>query len=97
MLLIDLAEGGGNDYTVFIFNKLQKDDTMKTIGMFRCNSLGLDVTSRILQEICCKWCNFDRLLVSIELNMYGELFSKMLFTNRDTYNDLADFSDDVRF
>lgn len=93
IITCDLAEGGGNDYTVFIFNKLQKDDTMKTIGMFRCNSLGLDVTSRILQEICCKWCNFDRLLVSIELNMYGELFSKMLFTNRDTYNDLANFDE----
>jgi len=93
IITCDLAEGGGNDYTVFIFNKLQKDDTMKTIGMFRCNSLGLDVTSKILQEICCKWCNFDRLLVSIELNMYGELFSKMLFTNRDTYNDLANFDE----
>lgn len=93
IITCDLAEGGGNDYTVFIFNKLQKDDTMKTIGMFRCNSLGLDVTSRILQEICCKWCNFDRLLVSIELNMYGELFSKMLFTNRDTYNDVSNFDE----
>lgn len=93
IITCDLAEGGGNDYTVFIFNKLQKDDTMKTIGMFRCNSLGLDVTSRILQEICCKWCNFDRLLVSIELNMYGELFSKMLFTNRDTYNDISNFDE----
>lgn len=93
IITCDLAEGGGNDYTVFIFNKLQKDDTMKTIGMFRCNSLGLDITSRVLQEICCKWCNFDRLLVSIELNMYGELFSKMLFTNRDAYNDLANFDE----
>lgn len=93
IITCDLAEGGGNDYTVFIFNKLQKDDTMKTIGMFRCNSLGLDITSRILQEICCKWCNFDRLLVSIELNMYGELFSKMLFTNRDIYNDVSNFDE----
>lgn len=93
IITCDLAEGGGNDYTVFIFNKLQKDDTMETIGMFRCNSLGLDATSRILQEICCKWCNFDSLLVSIELNMYGELFSKMLFTNRDTYNDISNFDE----
>ena len=93
IITCDLAEGGGNDYTVFIFNKLLKGSNTQTIGMFRCNSLGLDITSRILQEICCKWCNFDRLLVSIELNMYGELFSKMLFTNRDTYNDLADFDE----
>lgn len=93
IITCDLAEGGGNDYTVFIFNKLLKDGNIQTIGMFRCNSLGLDITSKILQEICCKWCNFDRLLVSIELNMYGELFSKMLFTNRDTYNDLSNFDE----
>ena len=93
IITCDLAEGGGNDYTVFIFNKLFENSNIQTIGMFRCNSLGLDITSRILQEICCKWCNFDRLLVSIELNMYGELFSKMLFTNRDTYNDLSDFDE----
>ena len=93
IITCDLAEGGGNDYTVFIFNKLQEDDTITAIGMFRCNSLGLDVTSRILQEICCKWCNFDRLLVSIELNMYGELFCKMLFTNRDMYDDLSNFDE----
>ena len=93
IITCDLAEGGGNDYTVFIFNKIFKDGNTKTIGMFRCNSLSLDITSRILQEICCKWCNFDRLLVSIELNMYGELFGKMLFTNRDTYNDLANFDE----
>ena len=93
IITCDLAEGGGNDYTVFIFNKLLKTGETQTVGMFRCNSLGLDVTSRILQEICCKWCSFDRLLVSIELNMYGELFSKMLFTNRDIYNDLSDFDE----
>ena len=93
IITCDLAEGGGNDYTVFIFNKLIVDGGAQTVGMFRCNSLGLDVTSRILQEICCKWCNFDRLLVSIELNMYGELFSKMLFVNRDTYNDVSNFDE----
>lgn len=93
IITCDLAEGGGNDYTVFIFNKLLKNGETKTVGMFRCNSLGLDITSRILQEICCKWCNFERLLVSIELNMYGDLFSKMLFTNRDTYNDISNFDE----
>jgi hypothetical protein len=93
IITCDLAEGGGNDYTVFIFNKLLKDGDTRTIGMFRCNSLGLDITSRILQEICCKWCNSDRLLVSIELNMYGELFSKLLFTNRDIYDDLSNFDE----
>lgn len=93
IITCDLAEGGGNDYTVFIFNKLLKTGETQIVGMFRCNSLGLDVTSRILQEICCKWCSFDRLLVSIELNMYGELFSKMLFTNRDIYNDLSNFDE----
>lgn len=93
IITCDLAEGGGNDYTVFIFNKLMMDGSTQTVGMFRCNCLGLDVTSRILQEICCKWCHPDRLLISIELNMYGELFNKMLMNNREEYPDISGFDE----
>lgn len=93
IITIDIAEGGGGDYTVFIFNKLNQDGGTSCVGLFRSNQLNIETTTRCLQEIICKYCDFNRVLVSIELNMYGDLFIKQLMANRDIYEDLYNFDE----
>ena len=80
----DLAEGIGQDYTVFsIFRMVNPGtDDLECIGYFRSNELNRERCAESLMSLYIKWCHPDRSLVSFERNTYGEIFLKDI-------NDLA--------
>lgn len=82
VVTIDISEGVQGDYTTFCFNKLYPDRD-ECIGIFHANDLNIEACTRSLQELCIKYCNPDRLLISLETNLYGELFIKQLLNNQE--------------
>jgi hypothetical protein len=82
VITIDLAEGLGQDYTTYMFNKLDvsgEDIKLKCIGYYSNNYSNIDQNMLALAELCDKYCDINRYLVSYEANIYGELFKRLLF------------------
>lgn len=80
----DLAEGIGQDYTVFsVFRMVNPGtDDLECIGYFRSNKLNRERCAESLMSLYIKWCHSDHSLISFERNTYGEIFLKDI-------NDLA--------
>lgn len=76
----DIAEGLEQDYTVFpIYRMIEPGtDKLECIGFYRCSSVSREDVPRIIQYMCSILCNQDHLLISLELNTYGELFLKYM-------------------
>ncbi len=74
----DLAEGVGQDYTVFsLFRMVHTGtDDLECIGYFRSNTLVREACARSLMALVTIWCHPDHTLVSFERNTYGEIFLK---------------------
>lgn len=82
VITVDISEGGGNDYTVFQFNKMRYNDKNEieydNVGYFRCNSKEIKECAKALRQVCVTYMDINRYCISIELNMYGDLFVRML-------------------
>lgn len=85
VITIDLAEGGGGDYTVAtIYRMVNKDaDDLECIGYFRSNKVLREHFSHSIQTLICKYMNSDKTLLSYEKNTYGELFYRDLMDNME--------------
>jgi hypothetical protein len=85
VITVDLAEGGGGDYTVAtIYRMVNMDaDDLECIGYFRSNKVLREHFSYSLQTLICKYMNSDRALLSYEKNTYGELFYRDLMDNME--------------
>lgn len=81
----DLAEGIGQDYTIFsVFRMVDPGtDNLECVGYFRANNLAREHTCDSLMSLYTKYCHSDHSLVSFERNTYGEIFLK----------DINDFSE----
>ena len=77
----DLAEGVGNDYITYSFNRLIEPGSGKIecIGMFRANVLKREECVLSLLTLCCLYCNMDNLLISFEKNTYGDIFLRQIY------------------
>jgi hypothetical protein len=100
VITIDISEGIGGDYTVFDINKLEKDEKnnvrIRTIGYFANNIINSDIATTVLKEFCINYLDINRYLISLEYNLYGELFAKYIFEKIES--DLANidrFNEDV--
>lgn len=82
----DLAEGIGQDSTVFLCHKLMpgKNEDMECVGMFKSNNNLLKDCITSLQILVCMYCDFNKLLISFERNTYGELFLNNIYKNIET-------------
>ena len=77
IVLIDLAEGSGGDYTVFnIFEVTIDADKIiySQVGYWRSNKVGLDDAALEFWLLASQWFNGENSLISIEWNTYGALF-----------------------
>ena len=92
---VDLAEGGGGDYTVAtIYRMVNKDaDDLECIGYFRSNKVLREQFSYSIQTLICKYMNPDRALLSYEKNTYGELFYRDLMDNMEKDNFISQIFD----
>lgn len=88
VILCDLAEGSGGDFTVF--QVLQWDGTtLHQRARWRCNQVTLDVAAFILFFLCSKVFHPEHTIVSLEWNTYGAYFYKCLIGLLDTFPGAA--------
>lgn len=88
VITVDISEGLGQDYTTYIINKIIDDvGKIECVGIFRANELSCDICTKILQELVCYHCNQDQTLISIERNLFGDLFISQLESNIEKYSD----------
>lgn len=87
LILIDLAEGGGGDSTVFNIFQLQDKEILKQVGRWTSNEVDLENSALEFWLLAVQLFNNDRCIVSIEWNTYGALFYKIISNlNNDDYN-----------
>lgn len=82
IITIDISEGIGQDYTVFNFNivkKIDKEIIIENIGYYITNESKPEKSTLVLSNFFTKYCSINTSLISIEYNLYGELFIKYLF------------------
>ena len=101
VITTDIAEGVSGDDTVYTFNRLRvraNDNFIytETIGFFKCNIVNAEQATRILKEFCQNYLNINNYLISLEYNLYGELFAKYIIENieKDPMN-VHRFNEDV--
>ena len=89
IILVDLAEGGGNDYTVFNIIQVIEKDKFKQIGTWHANNVDIKNAALEFWLIWCQLFNNDRSLISIEWNTYGALFYQYLMNFNNNDYDMA--------
>lgn len=101
VITTDIAEGVSGDDTVYNFNRLRvrtSDNFIytETIGFFKCNIVNAEQATRILKEFCQNYLDINNYLISLEYNLYGELFAKYIIENieKDPMN-VHRFNEDV--
>jgi len=74
----DLAEGIGQDYTVFSLYRMvhHGTDDLECIGYFRSNKHAREQCAESLMNLITIWCYQEHTLLSFERNTYGEIFLK---------------------
>lgn len=89
----DIAEGVDNDSTVQIFNKVIHTDgvesTTQSIGFFKTNTKQYKECCEILGDFYNLYFNPNKFLISLEYNLYGELWVetfKALIDNKNYTN-----------
>ena len=101
VITTDISEGVSGDDTVYTFNKLclrTSDNTVytETVGFFKYNKVNADQATSVLKEFCTNYMDINRYLISLEYNLYGELFAKYIIEKIE--NDPANvyrFNEDV--
>ena len=78
IILIDLAEGGGNDYTTFNILEVIGKDKFEQVGYWHCNAVDLEQASLEFWVLFGQLFNINKTLVSVEWNTYGALFYNYL-------------------
>jgi hypothetical protein len=78
VILVDLAEGGGKDSTVFNILQYMGKDTLKQVGVWRSNKVELERASLEFWILIAQLFNNERCLISIEWNTYGALFYNII-------------------
>ena len=85
ILTTDIAEGAGGDYTVCAVHRFVEpgSDKLECVGYFRSNQLTRENATLSIQVFVSQMCNPDRVLLSFERNVYGDLFTRVLQENYD--------------
>lgn len=86
VILVDLAEGGGGDYTIFNIIEVKDKDKYEQIGYWRSNQVDLKHAALEFWLMYSQLFDPTKALVSIEWNTYGALFYTYLTQlNEDTF------------
>ena len=83
VLTTDIAEGGGGDSTVCAVHRFVEPGTNKLecVGYFKSNTLARELATLSIQVFVSNLCHQDRVLLSFERNVYGEIFVKQMLEN----------------
>lgn len=83
IVLVDLAEGGGGDSTVFNIFELGDNGILTQVGLWISNKVDIENAALEFWLLGMQLFNDNRRLVSIEWNTYGALFYQLI----SNYND----------
>lgn len=78
IILVDLAEGGGNDYTTFNILEVIGKDKYEQVGYWHCNTVDLEQAALEFWVLFGQLFNSNKTIVSVEWNTYGALFYNYL-------------------
>lgn len=84
IITVDLAEGGGNDYTTFNIFEVVGKDKFEQIGYWHSNTIDLEQASLEFWVLFGQLFNPFKTIVSIEWNTYGALFYNYLKNLNET-------------
>lgn len=79
-ILVDLAEGGGGDYTVFNIFQVTDKDHFKQIARWHANNVIIEKASLEFWMLIAQLFPTERTQISIEWNTYGALFYRLLMS-----------------
>lgn len=86
IILCDLAEGGGGDYTTFNIIKILEKDRFEQVGYFHANTINLEQAALEFWLLCTQLFSPEHAIYSIEWNTYGQLFYTYLMNlNENDY------------
>ena len=103
VITIDISEGIGKDYTCFLVNTFNESDNklqsyiLRNIGYFRTNKLSRQDQVKELLRFLIKFCDYDKTLVSIEYNTYGELFYQEILKQTDVSHEVNSINSQISF
>ena len=109
VITIDISEGIGKDYTCFLVNTFDKfkqgnnptknlnstQYILQNIGYFRTNKLSRQDQVKELLRFLIKFCDYDKTLVSIEYNTYGELFYQEILKQTDVSSEINNSTNSI--
>ena len=97
IIATDLAEGVGGDDTAMPIARLINPgtDDLEVIGYFLYNKLKREDVATSVQTLSCLYMSMEKMLLSFELNTYGELYLNCLFDNIDKNKQLSEFDRSV--
>lgn len=78
VILVDLAEGGGGDYTIFNIIEIKDKNKYEQVGYWRSNKVDLEHAALEFWLMYKQMFDSTKALVSIEWNTYGALFYNYL-------------------
>ena len=84
VILVDLAEGGGGDYTIFNILEITGKDKFEQVAFWRCNTVDIEHAALEFWVMFAQLFNPERTLISIEWNTYGALFYNYLLRLNET-------------
>lgn len=87
IILIDLAEGAGKDYTVFNIIEKKQDGKMEQVARWTANTVDLQNAALEFWLLYTQVFNPDRCIFSIEWNTYGALFYTYLMALNESDNN----------
>ena len=84
VVLCDLAEGCGGDYTTFNIIQIIDKDRFKQVGYFHSNEVNLELSALEFWLLFTQLFSMDHFIVSIEWNTYGQLFYTYITSLNDS-------------
>lgn len=84
VILVDLAEGGGGDYTIFNILEIKGKDKFEQVAFWRCNTVDIEHAALEFWVMFAQLFNYESTIISIEWNTYGALFYNYLLRLNET-------------
>lgn len=84
VVLCDLAEGCGGDYTTFNIIQITDKNRFKQVGYFHSNEVNLELAALEFWLLFTQLFSMDHFIVSIEWNTYGQLFYTYITSLNDS-------------
>lgn len=99
VITTDISEGVGGDDTVYTFNRLFDENgeiITECVAYFKDNKVNAQEATTILQQFCSNYLDINHYLISLEYNLYGELFARYILDNIEQSGQMMyRFNEDV--